>query len=146
MRELKYPFDAEILIKKKKSLKKQLLQDGSGEYVKKKIAILGGETTKDITLLLKLFLLDQGIEASFYESEYNQWFEDGMFGNDKLDEFKPDLIYICTCIRNINTFPQLADSKRAVDEKISGEFRRFESVWSSISNKFNEGKVQWQNQ
>lgn len=137
MRELEYPFDAEVIIKKKKSLKKQLLQNGSREYLKKKIAILGGETTKDITLLLELFLLDQGIEASFYESEYNQWFEDGMFGNAELDGFEPDLIYICTCIRNINTFPQLADSKRIVDEKLSGEFRRFESVWNSISNKFN---------
>ena len=55
MRELEYPFDAELLLKKKKSLKKQLLADETASFIDKKIAVLGGETTQNITLLLELF-------------------------------------------------------------------------------------------
>ena len=92
-------------MKKKKSLKKALLEDGSSSFVEKKIAILGGETTQNIKYVLELFLLNNGIKPEFYESEYNQWFEDGMFENEELKSFAPDLIYICTCVRNIANFP-----------------------------------------
>ena len=60
MRELEYPFDAEELLKKKKFIKKQLLADASVRWIDKKIAILGGETTQNIKLMLELFLLGHG--------------------------------------------------------------------------------------
>lgn len=69
MEELNYPFQPEYLLKKKKSIRKALLQDPSGKRLEKKIAILGGQTTQDIKLMLELFLLNQGIQPSFYESE-----------------------------------------------------------------------------
>lgn len=43
MKELSYSFDAEYIIKKKKSLKRQLLADVNRNFVEKRIAILGGE-------------------------------------------------------------------------------------------------------
>lgn len=52
MRELEYPFDAELLLKKKRSIKKQLLSDASKSYINKKIAILGGATTQNIKVVL----------------------------------------------------------------------------------------------
>ena len=111
MRELEYPFDAEYILKKKNSLRKKLISQSNGNFLKKKIAILGGETTRDIKLMLELFLLNYGIEPSFYESEYNQWYEDGAFPNMELEKFSPDLVYICTCVRSIYEFPQMGDSK-----------------------------------
>lgn len=96
MRELDYPFNAEEIIKKKKTYKKQLLQNENGNFLSKKIAILGGETTKDIKIIMELFLLNYGIKPEFYESEYNQYYEDGMFQNHELEKFEPDIIYICT--------------------------------------------------
>ena len=57
MKELEYPFEAELILKKKKSIRKQLLADESKKWFEKKIAILGGETTQDIKLMLELFLL-----------------------------------------------------------------------------------------
>ena len=104
MKELEYPFDPEWMIKKKKSIRKELLEEAEKNgvtFLEKKIAILGGQTTQNIKLVLELFLLNQGIRPSFYESEYNQWFEDGMFPNAELEAFAPDLIYVCTCVRNI---------------------------------------------
>ena len=75
MKELEYPFDAAYIIKKRKSLKKALLADGTSR-IRKKIAVFGGSTTSDIVKTLELFLLDAGIEPEFYESEYAQYFQD----------------------------------------------------------------------
>lgn len=132
MKELEYPFDAELILKKKKSLKKTLLAKENATFIDKRIAILGGETTQDIKQILELFLLNYGIRPSFYESEYNQYYEDGMFPNQKLEEFAPDIIYICTCIRNILVFPDMGDDKQAVDEKLNACVGKFMGLWDRL--------------
>lgn len=136
MKELEYPFDAESVLKKKKSLKKQLLSDDTVKFIDKKIAILGGETTQNIKMMLELFLLNYGINPEFYESEYNQYYEDGMFPNPELEEFSPDLIYVCTCIRNIVEFPLASDSKDIVDAKRQNIIDKFYGLWSSLEEKY----------
>lgn len=133
MRELEYPFDAEYIIKKKKSIKKALMSNDETIFINKKIAILGGETTQDIKLILELFLLNHGIKAGFYESEYNQWYEDGMFPNEKLESFRPDIIYICTCIRNITDYPALSDGREAIEKKLCGITDKFIGLWDRLS-------------
>ncbi len=137
MKELSYPFDAEWILKKKKSIKKELLADNSVNYIDKRIAILGGETTQNIKLMLELFLLNYGIKPEFYESEYNQYYEDGMFSNPNLEEFSPDLIYVCTCIRNIDEFPRVADSQDIVDSKRQNVIDKFYGLWDSLADKYN---------
>ena len=131
MKELSYSFDAEYIIKKKKSLKRQLLADVNRNFVEKRIASLGGETTENIKLTLELFLLNYGIKPYFYESEYNQYYEDGMFPNHELEEFKPDIIYICTCVRNIIDFPVLSDQKEVVEQKKQAVVDKFYGLWDS---------------
>ena len=142
MKELNYPFEAEYIIKKKKSLKKQLLADTNQNFVEKRIAILGGETTENIKLMLELFLLNQGIKPRFYESEYNQYYEDGMFPNPELEEFKPDIIYVCTCIRNIVDFPTLSDSRELVEEKKQAVIKKFYGLWDTMSEKYHCSIIQ----
>lgn len=132
MRELDYPFDAEWILKKKKSIKRELLQRDNISFVEKKIAILGGSTTNDIRNVLELFLLNYGIKPSFYESEYNRFYEDGMFPNPQLEEFAPDIVYIHTSNRNINEFPALTDSKDMAADKLNGVFHRFQGLWEHI--------------
>lgn len=136
MKELEYPFDAEDIIAKKKIYKKQLLSDERNVFTKKKIAILGGETTRDIKLILELFLLNYGIKPEFYESEYNRYYEDGMFPNQELEEFSPDLIYVCTCIRNIIDFPEMSDDKDTVESKRSAVINKFYGLWESLSQRY----------
>ena len=94
MKELEFPFCAEEIIKNKKLLRKQLLGQEDRKFLNKKIAILGGATTRDIKIVLELFLLNYGIKPLFYESEYNQYYEDGRFPNQELENFAPDLIYM----------------------------------------------------
>ena len=67
MKELEYPFDPEWILKKKKALKRELLQNTQQTFLEKKIAILGGSTTCDIRDILELFLLNYGIRPCFYE-------------------------------------------------------------------------------
>ena len=81
MRELEFPFNPQEIIKKKKALKRELLNNSASAFIEKKIAILGGSTTNDIKNIMELFLLEQGIKPSFYESEYNKYYEDAMFPN-----------------------------------------------------------------
>ncbi len=134
MKELEYPFDPRYLIKKKKSLRRQLLE-ADVKYIDKKIAVLGGSTTHDITAMLELFLLNFGIRCSFYESEYNQYWEDVMFDNPELKEFSPDVIYIHTTNRNI-TFPRIGMTQEEVDTLLDNDFNRFRAMWEKIENTY----------
>ncbi len=136
MRELEYPFHAEWIIKKKKSLKRQILTDRSGSFLEKRIAILGGSTTDEIKNMLELFLLNYGIQASFYESEYNQYYEDGMFDNPKLVEFAPEILYIHTSSRNITEWPQVADSEEIINQKLEAEFQKYVGLWEHLEEKY----------
>lgn len=136
MRELEYPFQAEKIIRQKKAIRKKLLEDPSKKYLEKKVAVLGGETTRDIILVLELFLLNYGIRPVFYESEYNQYYEDGMFPNKALAEFAPDIIYVCTCIRNISEFPVLTDSKELIDQKTAAVSDKFQGLWDHLAETY----------
>jgi len=137
MKELEYPFSAEELIRKKKKLRRQLLEETDAGRIKARVAILGGQTTQTIRQMLELFLLNQGIEPSFYESEYNQYYEDGFFDNPELVSFRPDVIWICTCIRNVRQYPCVADSEEAVAQKRKTEIDRFAALWSHLAEKYN---------
>lgn len=136
MKELEYPFDCDYILRKKKSIKKQLLQSNNN-FLEKKIAILGGSTTNDIKLILELFLLNYGIKPDFYESEYDQFYQDAIFGNEKLDNFNPDIVFIHTSNRNIVNYPKLEDTKEKVDKKLETEFYKFSQIWGKLKNKFN---------
>jgi len=135
MKELEYPFDAEEILKKKKSYKKQLLSQDRN-WMDKKIAILGGQTTENIKLMLELFLLNNDIRPQFYESEYNKYYEDGMFPNPELEAFAPDIIYICTCIRNITDLPVMSDEPAQVEDKLEQTFMRFTGLWNRIADTY----------
>lgn len=135
MRELEYPFDSEYLYHKKKSIKKQLLvQLDEKSCLHKKIAILGGSTTRDIKLMLELFLLNYGIQAEFYESEFNQYYQDAMFPNPELEAFAPDVIYLHTTLRNITDFPRIGDTAESVEELLAGEYRKYEKMWERLAD------------
>ena len=133
LRELEYPFDSEWILKKSKSIRKTLLSDGIVR-IPKRIAVLGGSTTHDIVRILDLFLLHHGIEAQFYESEYGMYWEDAMFGNEKLNGFSPDLIFIHTSLRNIREFPGAQETTDAVNARLDAEYARFETMWEKLAN------------
>lgn len=136
MKELLFPFDAKNILRKRRAIKKQLLSDDSTR-IKKKIAVLGGSTTNDIVSVMELFLLNFGIEPEFYQSEYNKFYEDAVFGSPELDSFKPDLIYIHTTSRNLTIVPESpAETPEQIQDKLDNQFDYFKQMWISLSQKF----------
>lgn len=136
MKELCYPFDPAYILRNRRSIRTALIGDGSVR-IKKKIAVLGGSTTNDICHMLDLFLLDAGIEAEFWQSEYNKYFEDAVFGNDELTEFEPDIIYIHTTNRNLSEgLPDMSYSASDTEQLLERQFARFETVWEKLGERF----------
>ncbi len=135
MKELEYPFDSEYIIKKRKSLKRALLADGS-KRLKKKIAVFGGSTTNDIVVYLELFLLQNGIESEFYQSEYAQYWQDAMFPSEELLSFHPDLVFIHTTNRNITSYPDTGMSREEVQALLENEYGKYEQMWQKITETY----------
>ncbi|SDA22798.1 HAD-superfamily phosphatase, subfamily IIIC/FkbH-like domain-containing protein [Ruminococcus sp. YE71] len=131
MKELEYPFDAQFILKKRRSLKRELLADGS-ERIKKRIAVLGGSTADDIVSAAELFLLNYGIETEFWVSEYNKYYEDGVFGNPELDEFKPDIVWVCTSSVNLKLRSDPSLSADEAKSRIAAELDRYRLLWDKL--------------
>lgn len=132
--ELNYPFDSDQVMSTKKKLLRLLKEHENGTPLK--IAVLGGSTTSDIVKVLELFLRNRGIIPSFYESEYAQYWSDAVFGTPELDEFKPEIVFIHTCSRNIEEKPTVGEDAKSVSEKLEREYARYEKMWTSLSEKF----------
>lgn len=132
--ELCYPFDGDEIMRTKKKLLRVLKEREGGTPLR--VAVLGGSTTSDIVKVLELFLRNRGIAPSFYESEYAQYWNDAVFGNPELSEFKPEIVFIHTTSRNIEEKPVVGEDAASVSEKLEREYRRFEKMWSALYEKF----------
>jgi len=130
-----YPFDSDLILRKRKSMVRQLRGSLTG-LQKKRIAILGGSTTADIRQTLDLFLLAKGIDADFYESEYGRFYEDALFGSDELSEFKPDLIFVHTTFRNIDAFPSALGTHEEFEQLLTREIQKFGQCWEKLAETF----------
>ena len=137
MQELSYPFDSGYIMKNKKKLRRILLSDGRPRF-RKKIAFLLGSTADDIIKVTELFLLDMGIECEFYKSEYNRFWEDGVFDNPELETFAPDIIVIHTTNRNVRYYRfDMSLGRQDINDMLEDEFERFRTLWESLKSKYN---------
>ena len=85
---------------------------------------------------LGLFLLQYGIEAEFYQSEYAQYWQDAMFGTPELDAFEPDAIYVHTSWRNLTRLPATTDAPAQIDAMLEEQYAHFETMWQALERKF----------
>lgn len=131
---LSYPFDPIEILRKKRSIRRQLAD--KPELADMRIAVVGGSTTTEIKDILELFLLKAGIRPVFYESDYNRYYEDIMFENNKLKKFSPEVIYIHTTIVNITRFPSLNENKEDIERLLDAEFNKHLSLYERIDERF----------
>lgn len=131
-----YPYDNNLLIRKQKSIRRELLARKYVGYIDKRIAILCGSTTDDIKNVLELFLLEAGIRPQFYQSEYNKYYEDAVFGNPEMEAFQPEIIVVFTSVVNILARPALGDSSDAVRDKHDAEMKRFIQIWEKLTAQY----------
>ena len=120
--------DTKINLKKKKY---------SHSKNKIRIAILGGSTTDLIKKNLFKYLAINNIEGIFYQSEYNQYYFEGINPSKKLKTFKPQFIYIHSTTENIEEFPTVGSSSRLVEKLINKTFSKYKSIWKTLTKKFN---------
>lgn len=135
MKELEYPFDSKLIMRKRKAFKREL-EGETDKRIEKRIAVLGGSTTHDVIDMLELFLLNYGIKPVFYESEYGKYWEDSMFDNIELDTFKPDIIYIHTNNKNIFEYPAIGSDDKSVESLFEKQNEHFQSMWESLTEKY----------
>ncbi len=130
---LEYPFDLATILRKRKLIREQLM---ARPLEAAKVAILGGATSAELKQQLELFLLAAGIEPSFYESEYNRYYEDVMLDCAALAEFSPQFAVLYTSSRNITTWPALGDSAEQASELARREVARFEAMWDRLTSQY----------
>lgn len=131
---LKFPFDANVLNRKKLAFRRGLIAKQG--LIDKRVAVLGGSTTHDIIGMMELFLLDNGIRPTFYESEYNQWWEDAVFGNPELEAFKPDIVFVHTSVRNVREWPDFGSDETAVATLVEVAFDKWAKALDAVKAKF----------
>lgn len=141
MKELNYPYRAEEIIRKKKQIKNALLCEKEN-FTRVKIAILAGSTINEFKDALELFLLNNKIEAEFYMSSYNRYFEEAVFDNNELEEFNPDIVYVFTSMRNQIYDLDLSTEVEIIDKKLDDEFNKYLAIWQSIKEKYNAVIIQ----
>lgn len=135
MNSFVYPLDTKTLLRKKLRIKKELLLQNIS-FIEKRIAVLGGSTTNEIVDQLELFLLNYGIKPTFYQSEYAQYWQDAVFGNEELDSFQPDIVFIHTNWRNITAFPTTASTVEEVNQLLDDQFAHFSVMWDKIAERY----------
>ena len=126
-----YPFDPNLILTKRRSLRRELLQQE--HLLDKKIAILSGTTVGELKSVLEIFLLSYGIRPSFFEGDYDRFYEDAVFGNPDLKAFGPDLIWINTSYHSIRNLPEPGENAEQVKRKLDDEMKRFRAVWDGLS-------------
>lgn len=130
-----YPVESKQLLRKKLRVKQELLAKNI-QFVEKSIAVLGGSTTNEIVDQLELFLLNYGIKPTFYQSEYAQYWQDAVFGNEELDRFQPDIVFIHTNWRNITAFPTTESTVEEADQLLDDQFAHFSVMWDKIAERY----------
>ena len=119
----------EDLLQKRRQLRRELSQHAQMPV---RIAVLGGATTNEVADLLELLLLSEGIKPSFYQSEFNKYYEDAVLEPGKIKAFEPNIVYIHTHWHNIQRFPAAGTSEPDFQALVAAEASRFRSIWNSL--------------
>jgi len=128
------------LARKKFSLLRTLRETPT--VLEKRIAILGGSTTAELRDYLELFLLACGIRPVFYESDYNRYWEEAVFGTPELDGFAPDVVCLHTTVRNLDEFPPVNADTAAMRDLARRTVDRLARAWDALEAKFGCAVVQ----
>ena len=111
---LNHPFDADLILQKKRAIKRELR--AKENLLPKKIAMMSGVTVGVMQDMLEIFLLANGIAPEFHQGEYALFFEELCFDDGSLAAFAPDVIYIHTSMRNIKTWPLPGDDAETAEK------------------------------
>jgi len=119
------------LLLRRRALRRQLV--ARTELRDIRIAVLGGTTTNELVDLLEIFLLDGGFRPVFYQSEYGRFYEDAVLEPEVIAEFKPDIVYIHTCVVNIQRLLPVSCKEADFTFAVQAEMNRYRAIWTSLN-------------
>jgi FkbH-like protein len=128
-----WPVDAAYLARNARKLIRQLREQPLQRQIR--IAILGGSTSQELALFLEVLLLARGFDPQFWHSEYGRYWEDGALGNEELDAFGPELIYVHTGSQNIRNWPELNGTEAEAEAAARPEIARFVQIWDGLQSR-----------
>ena len=120
------------LLRKSRQLRRTLSEQASLREIR--IAVLGGVTTSELTALLELLLLAEGFRPVFHESDYNRYYEEAVLETERLREFRPNFVYLCTHWNNVRCYPRCEASESEFQALLDREAARFRAMWSAIED------------
>ena len=120
----------EQIQRSRKRMRRELLEIAALQPLR--IAVLGGPTTNELVDFLELLLLSDGFSPTFYQSEYNRFYEDATLDIQNVKAFKPDIVYIHTHFVSISGLPAPHFTEDDLRQLLDAELARFDAVWESI--------------
>jgi FkbH-like protein len=123
----------DMLLRRRRMVRELRAAGGAGTLLR--IAVLGGTTTNELVDFLEPHLLANGFDPVFYQSEYGRFYEDAVMDPAELAEFRPDLIYIHTCYRNVIHRPPVPCTEEEHAAGVAAELDRYRQIWSSLEER-----------
>lgn len=130
-----YPLDHQTILRRYATRIRDLRQ-ASQAVRTVRIALLGGSTTAQVADLTTAFLLARGMDAQWFESEYNQYYQLALCDSPALTAFDPELIYLHVNSRNLQHCPNLTDDDGEVANKVAEEIQRWQTVWQGLQARY----------
>src|ERR1700682_3852857 len=128
--DLLYPFDYAYLLRKRKQIRRELLE--GGPWIDVRLAVLSGSTAEEVLGFAELFLLNDGIRPTLHFGEFNRYYEEAVFGSPELDAFKPDLLYVHTSSSNVINWPPLTETEEQAEGHVAAETARYREITSGL--------------
>lgn len=132
MKELQYPFDEKLILRKQNQFL-NYLQQHVEDARPVRIAVLSDSTSQLVTKLLSLFLLNEGIRASFFCGTNGNSLDQIIYRTQELIDFQPEIIYCHTGIRDLNVPGEELITESGLPKLVDQYIRRWHSLWSSVS-------------
>lgn len=123
--------DVNGLLKYAGRLSKYFAEEQTG----KRIAVLGTCNIQYFTRALQCILFRDGIEATFYEGEYDGIKMDVLGEKSSFYSFEPEIVVLIPDYRDIKKFPALLSSLETVSEYISAYYKDMRNIWEHINEK-----------
>ena len=127
---VRQPVDAKQLMRSAKKTARELrAAPGLREL---RIAVLGGSTTNEVVTFLELALLQKGFAPTFWQSEYGRYWEDSVLDPTAIADFAPDLVYVHTGNRNIQSWPAINADAPKCTASVDQEIGKLLQVWEAL--------------
>jgi FkbH-like protein len=117
------------LLRSKSKLRRQLQNHSCRDL---RIAVLRGSTVNEMIDFAELFLLVEGFRCTFYQSEYNKYYEEAVLDSERIVKFRPDIVYVHTSCMNLQGWPPLSATEADHESFVAAEFSRFQQIWHSL--------------